>query len=91
MAGSKRRRLEALDRISPSPFLLCAGTTKHLVKAFDVLFPDVSNLFTLPVAEITASEVERYSLYKPESAQDEDPFIATKFTDRMPISQLLRK
>lgn len=66
-------------------------TTKHLVKAFEVLFPDVSNLFTLPVAEITASEVERYSLYKPESAQDEDPFIATKFTDRMPISQLLRK
>ncbi|MCH2089138.1 MAG: TniB family NTP-binding protein [Pseudoalteromonas sp.] len=66
-------------------------TTKHLVKAFEVLFPDVPNLFTLPVAEITASEVERYSLYKPESAQDEDPFIATKFTDKMPISQLLRK
>lgn len=66
-------------------------TTRHLVKAFEVLFPDVANLFTLPVAEITASEVERYSLYKPESAQDEDPFIATKFTDRMPISQLLRK
>jgi len=66
-------------------------TAQHLVKAFEVLFPDVSNLFTLPVSEITASEVERYSLYKPESDQDEDPFIATKFTDRMPISQLLKK
>ncbi|WP_250660075.1 hypothetical protein [Pseudoalteromonas sp. SCSIO 43088] len=66
-------------------------TTKHLVKAFDVLYPEVPNLFTLPVEEITASEVERYSLYKPESAQDEDPFIATKFTDKMPISQLLKK
>ena len=62
-----------------------------LVKAFDVLYPEVPNLFTLPVEEITASEVERYSLYKPESAQDGDPFIATKFTDKMPISQLLRK
>ncbi|WP_257473679.1 hypothetical protein [Pseudoalteromonas sp. JSTW] len=61
-------------------------TTKHLVKAFGVLFPDVPNLFTLPVAEITASEVERYSLYKPESAQDEDPFIAGLLTGCLLVS-----
>lgn len=66
-------------------------TPKHMIQAFDVLFPDVPNLFTLPVEQISASEVEQYSLYKPESAQDEDPFIATKFTERMPISQMLRK
>jgi len=66
-------------------------TKEQISSTFSDLYPDVDNPFEKPLDEIMACEVENYSLYDKSKGTDLDAIIPTKFTDKVPLSQLLRK
>ena len=66
-------------------------TKQHLSIAFEVFYPNIQNPFKLPVGEITACEVEKYSVYHTDSSSDNDAHNPTRFTEKLPISLLLKK
>lgn len=66
-------------------------TTKHMSKAFNIYFPDEINPFEQSITDIRACEVQSYSRFDLGALNDSDALIPTQFTDKLPISQLLKK
>ena len=66
-------------------------TTQHLSKIYETYGFDDSNPFNLDVEELTAREVLKYSSYDIGAACDDEALIPTIYTDKLPISQLLKK
>ena len=66
-------------------------TTQHLSKVYETYGFDDSNPFNLDIEELTACEVLKYSSYDIGAACDDEALIATTYTDKLPISQLLKK
>ena len=66
-------------------------TKQHLSAAFEVFYPGIEDPFKLSVDEITACEVESYSVYHTDSSSDNEAHNRTRFTEKMPINQLLKK
>ena len=66
-------------------------TSKHLSKVYETYgFGDI-NPFDLDIQELTACEVLKYSSYDIGATCDDEALIATTYTDKLPISQLLKK
>ena len=54
-------------------------------------YPDQVNPFLQPIDEIKACEVKQYSRYEIDAAGKEEVLNPLQFTDKIPISQLLKK
>jgi len=63
----------------------------HLARVYETYGFDDSNPFNLDIDELTAREVLRYSNYDTGAACDDEALIATTYTDKLPITQLLKK
>ena len=66
-------------------------SNQHLARVYDIYRVDDSNPFNLGIEELTACEVLQYSNYDTGAACDEKALIATIYTDKTPITQLLKK
>jgi len=66
-------------------------TIEHMTSAFEIFYPDAINPFKQKLPEISACEVQNYSRYDLVAQSDFDALIPTQFTDKLPISQLLKK
>lgn len=64
---------------------------EHIAVAFALFYPDQSNPFLQPIDEIKSCEVKQYSRYEIDAAGKEEMLIPLQFTDKIPISQLLKK
>jgi len=66
-------------------------TTQHLSNVYEKYGFDDSNPFNLEINELTAREVLKYSSYDIGAVRDDEALIPTIYTDKLPISQLLKK
>ena len=66
-------------------------TTQHLSRVYEIYGVDDINPFDLDIEELTACEVLKYSSYDIGATCDDEALIATIYTDKLPISQLLKK
>ncbi|MFA8091451.1 TniB family NTP-binding protein [Klebsiella oxytoca] len=66
-------------------------THENIGTAFSIFFPDTENPFLLPLEEIKGCEIKQYSRYAIDPSGKEERLFPQQFTDRIPISQLLRK
>lgn len=66
-------------------------TKQHIATVFEVLFPSVPNSFLLSIEQIEGQEVSQPSHYDSGADNEFDAVIPTQYTDRLPLSQLLRK
>ena len=64
---------------------------EHLAVAFALFYPDQVNPFLLSIDEIKCCEVKQYSRYEIDAVGKEEVLIPLQFTDKIPISQLLKK
>ena len=64
---------------------------EHMSHTFDIFYPNDVNPFKQPIADILGCEVKEYSRYDYGALSDLDAIIPTQFTEKMPISQLLKK
>ncbi|HHQ4567846.1 TPA: TniB family NTP-binding protein [Aeromonas hydrophila] len=64
---------------------------EHIAVAFALFYPDQVNPFLQPIDKIQASEVKQYSRYEIDATGKDEVLIPLQFTDRLPISQLLKK
>ncbi|GAA3528406.1 TniB family NTP-binding protein [Zobellella aerophila] len=64
---------------------------EHLSRTFVMLHPEKTNPFKQNIDELLVSEVKEYSRYDEGATHSEDAVIPTQFTDRLPISMLLKK
>ena len=58
--------------------------------AYALFYPDQVNPFCKPIDEIKACEVKQYSRYEIDAAGKEEVLNPLQFTDKIPISQLLK-
>lgn len=90
--GSLRTLKHLLDESVKQALLSEAETLlkDHIAKAFSIFYPEQENPFMLPIDEIKACEVKSTSeSYLDNSAANPSP-IPIQFTDKLPISQLLK-
>ena len=66
-------------------------THEHIGIAFSIFYPDQDNPFLLSIDEIKVCEVRQYSRYEIDVVGKEERLLPQQFTDRIPISQLLKK
>lgn len=66
-------------------------TTDHLARTFSLFYPTEANPFLQEIDELQACEVKSYSRYDSGASHAEDALIPTQFSDRIPISMLLKK
>lgn len=66
-------------------------TREHLSLAFEVFYPGESNPFELEPEQMILNEVVEYSRFEEGGLNQEPSIIPTKFTDTLPLSQLLTK
>jgi len=64
---------------------------EHIAVAFALFYPDQVNPFLQPIDEIKSCEVKQYSRYEIDVAGKEEVLIPLQLTDKIPISQLLKK
>jgi hypothetical protein len=64
---------------------------EHIAIAFGLFYPDQINPFLQPIDEIRTCEVKQYSCYEIDAAGKEEVLKSLQFTDKIPISQLLKK
>lgn len=64
---------------------------EHIAVAFALFHPGQSNPFLQPIHEIKACEVKQYSRYEIDAVGKEEVLSPLQFTDKIPISQLLKK
>ncbi|HEH9401812.1 TPA: TniB family NTP-binding protein [Aeromonas sobria] len=64
---------------------------EHIAIAFTLFYPDQVNPFLQSINEIQASEVKQYSRYETDATSRDEVLIPLQYTDKVPISQLLKK
>ena len=91
--GSIRRLKHLLDESVKQALAAHSETLQHehIAVAFALFYPDQINPFLQPIDEIQTCEVKQYSRYEIDAAGKEEVLIPTQFTDKIPISQLLKK
>lgn len=91
--GSIRALKHLLDESVKQALVANSETllSEHIAIAFSLLYPEQINPFLLPIDEITCCEVKQYSRYEIDAAGKEDVLFPLQFTDRIPVSQLLKK
>ncbi|MGR5144479.1 TniB family NTP-binding protein [Photobacterium sp. DNB23_23_1] len=66
-------------------------TNQHLADVFEMIFPTTNNPFLSSIEQIEGQEVSQPSHYDSGADNEFDAVIPTQYTDRLPLSQLLRK
>ncbi|OLQ81481.1 hypothetical protein BIT28_14395 [Photobacterium proteolyticum] len=66
-------------------------SNQHLADAYHLMFSDASNPFLLSIDQIEGQEVSEVSYYDSGADNEFDAVIPTKYTDLLPLSQLLRQ
>jgi hypothetical protein len=91
--GSLRALKQLLDESVKQALAVHAETLKHehIAVAYGVFYPDQVNPFLQPIDEIKACEVKQYSRYEIDAVGKEEILSPLQFTDKLPISQLLKK
>ncbi|HIC2065943.1 TPA: TniB family NTP-binding protein [Raoultella ornithinolytica] len=64
---------------------------EHLSLAYSIFYPDKDNPFLLPIDDIKIFEVKQYSRYEIDETGKEERLFPQQLSDRIPISQLLKK
>lgn len=64
---------------------------EHLAKAYQLFYPSLTNPFLQTINDLRFTEVVSYSRYEPNALSDDEALIATRFTDQMSLTQLLKK
>ena len=64
---------------------------EHLAKAYQLFYPSLTNPFLQTINDLRFTEVASYSRYEPNALSDDEALIATRFTDQMSLTQLLKK
>lgn len=64
---------------------------EHIAIAFGLFYPEQENPFLQSIDEIKVCEVKQYSRYEINESGTEEVLNPLKFTDKIPISQLLKK
>jgi energy-coupling factor transporter ATP-binding protein EcfA2 len=91
--GCFRTLKHLLDESVKQGLLADAKTLEieHMRHAFDIFYPNQTNPFNQAVTDILACEVKNYSRYDLGASSEFDALIPTQFTNKLPISQLLKK
>lgn len=66
-------------------------SNQHLVEAYHLMFSETSNPFLLSTDQIEGKEVSEVSHYDSGANNEFDAVIPTKYTDLLPLSQILRQ
>lgn len=92
-SGCLRALKHFLDEALKQALLDDASTLEkeHLSRTFALFYPEKTNPFGQKMDELLLSEVKEYSRYDDGATNSEDAIIPTQFTDRLPISMLLKK
>lgn len=64
---------------------------QQLAKAYQLFYPSTPNPFLQTINDLRFTEVASYSRYEPNALSDDEALIATRFTDQMSLTQLLKK
>ncbi|MFT6915605.1 MAG: energy-coupling factor transporter ATP-binding protein EcfA2 [Motiliproteus sp.] len=64
---------------------------RHLSRAFNLYFSGDDNPFEQDVSTLKFAEVKSYSRYNPTAVSLDEALVATRFTDRLSLTQLLKK
>jgi archaellum biogenesis ATPase FlaH len=91
--GCVRRLKHLLDESVKQALAVHSETLlhEHIAVAFGLFYPDQENPFLQSIDEIKACEVTQYSRYEINESGTEEVLNPLKFTDKIPISQLLKK
>lgn len=91
--GSTRALKHLLDESVKQALAVHAETLlhEHIAVAFAIFHPELPNPFLQPIGDIKTCEVQQYSRYEISPSGKDELLIPLQFTDKLPISQLLKK